>query len=316
MPALPVIEVSQLPSQPNARTRVGAPAFARTTDRIRHLWQVIAREPLVHFLAVGVAIFVIANLKAADPQRHRIVVDDQLVARLGTNYAQQYGSAPTSEQLAFVVDQHVRQEILYREGLALGLDVDDEIIRRRVAQKFQFLQQDLAVASEPTDVDMHSFYDSHRDKYTVPEKVSFSHVYFSPDRGGEQAAQSRAARTLELLRHQAVTRAPERGDRFADLYDYASFGPTELQRLFGDAPLAQQLLNAPVGQWAGPFRSGFGWHLVFVNHRQAAYTPPFDAVREQVQEDSLLGTREADNAAAFAKLASQYTIVHANGKRR
>lgn len=292
------------------------PAFHGARIRIRHWGQVIAREPLVHFFAIGLAILFVANPMAADPQRHRIVVDDQLIARLGANYSRQYSTAPTSEQLAFLVDQHVRQEILYREGLALGLDVDDEIIRRRVVQKFEFLQQDLAVAGQPTDAELQAFHDNHRDRYTVPEKVSFSHVYFSPDRGGEQAAQSRAAHALESLRYQGATRAPERGDRFADLYDYASLGATELQRLFGDAPLSRELLRAPVGQWAGPFRSGFGWHLVFVNQRQAAHTPPFDTVRAQVQEDFLLDARETENAAAFAKLAAQYTIVRTGGNGR
>ena len=296
--------------------RAAFPARNDARVRIRGLWKAIAREPLLHFFVAGLAIFLVGNQHAADPLRHRIVVDDKLVARLLGNYTQQYGSAPTSQQLAFLVDRHVRQEILYREGLALGLDVDDEIIRRRVAQKFEFLQQDVAVAARPADAELQVFYDSHRDRYTESAKVSFSHIYFSPDRGGEQAAQSRASHALALLRDQVVTRAPERGDRFADLYDYASLGVTDLQRLFGDAPLSQELFNAPVGQWAGPLRSGFGWHLVFVNRREAAYTPPFDAVREQVQEDFLHNARDADNAAAFAKLASQYTVVHTDGARR
>ncbi len=295
--------------------RAAASTSSVASHRVGRWVRQIAREPLLHFFVVGFVILVIAQTQATDSSR-RIVVDDSLVARLSASYAQQYGNAPTPRQLTFLTDQHVRQEIQYREGLALGLDVDDEIIRRRVVQKFEFLQQDIAVADEATDAQLQAFYDRHPDQYTVPAKVSFSHVYFSPDKG-ERAAQLRALHVLELLRQRAdgqpPTRAPQRGDRFSDSYDYAATGSIDLRRLFGATPFVKEVFDAPVGQWAGPMRSGFGWHLVFVSQRQPAFTQPFSAVRETVREDFLRDARETANAVAFRKLASQYTIERVTG---
>jgi len=269
----------------------------------------ILREPLLHFFIVGAIILWFARSHSADADRHRILVDASVVQRLAVNYQQQYGSAPSAEQVDFLLDRYIRQEILYREGLALGLDRDDEIIRRRIVQKYEFLQQDLNVVPQPTPEQLLAFYEKNQNKYAVPEKLSFSHVYFSPDEGGDDLAKERARRALDALRRLDVKRAPERGDRFPDLYDYAFLGPPEVQRLFGDSEFSSQIFNSPINQWTGPLRSGFGWHLVFVNDRQAARVPSLDEVREQVQLDYTAQEREQKNGEEFATLAKKYTVV-------
>jgi peptidyl-prolyl cis-trans isomerase C len=272
----------------------------------------ILREPLLHFLIAGAIILWFAQSHSAAADRHRILVDADVMQRLAVNYQQQYGSPPSAEQVDFLLDRYVRQEIVYREGLALGLDREDEIIRRRIVQKYEFLQQDLNVVPSPTRGQLQAFYEKNKNKYAVAEKLSFSHIYFSPDEGGDGRAKERARRTLDLLSRQDVKRAPERGDRFPDLYDYASLGPAEVQRLFGDSEFASQIFQSAVNQWAGPWRSGFGWHLVFVNDRQAARVPSLDEVREQVESDYLAQAREQKNEQEFARLAKNYTVVRAS----
>ncbi len=244
-----------------------------------------------HFLAIGLALLLLAQWRAgSETDRYRIVVDAATEYRLAATYQQQYGAAPSNEQLQFLIDHYVRQEILYREGVALGLDRDDEIVRRRIAQKYEFLQQDASIVGEPSDAEIEAFYRAHRERYAVPETVSFSHVYFSPD-SGDVASELRARDALVLLQAGNATRGPDRGDRFADRYDFASVDASAVRRLFGDSAFSDDLFRAPLHRWSGPYRSGFGWHLVYVDERVAARIRPLDEVREQVRADAMAAVR-------------------------
>jgi hypothetical protein len=269
----------------------------------------IAREPLTHFLAIGLAMLLLAQWRADNGQdRYRIVVDAAVERRLAATYQQQYGAAPSTEQLRFLVDSYVRQEILYREGLALGLDRDDEIVHRRIAQKYEFLQQDASIVGDPSDAEIESFYRNHRDLYAVPQTVSFSHVFFSPD-AGDAAAEARARDVLIRLQSGATTRAPDRGDHFADRYDFSSVDPTAVRRLFGDSPFTNEVFHAPLHRWSGPYRSGFGWHLVYLDDRSDARLLPLEDVRERVRGDAVAAARQRRSADAFDAVARKYTIT-------
>jgi peptidyl-prolyl cis-trans isomerase C len=186
-------------------------AFARRLRRA-------AREPLLHFLILGAAIFAVADLRGGSDDQHRIVIDKARVAQLSRTYAQQFGGAPTPAMLRTLIAGDIDEEILYREGLAMGLDRGDEVIRRRVVQKVQFLEQDLGAPAAPSDASLRAFYETHPALYTAPTRVSFTHIYFSPDQGGEAQAKARALATLGSL-DAATTSAPERGDSYPDLTD-------------------------------------------------------------------------------------------------
>ena len=288
---------------------IALPAFRR---RAGDALVRIAREPLTHFLAIGLVILLLAQWRAGSgSDRYRIVVDAAVEQRLAATYQQQYGGAPSNEQLQFLIDSYVRQEILYREGVALGLDRDDEIVHRRIAQKYDFLQQDASIVSEPTDAEVETFYRDHRDLYTVPPTVSFSHVYFSPD-AGDAAAKARARDALRALQAGIATRAPDRGDRFADRYDFASVDAIAVRRLFGDSPLTNEVFHAPLHQWSGPYRSGFGWHLVYVDDRRAARPVPLEDVRDKIQLDAVAAVRQRRSTEAFDAVARKYTIARSS----
>jgi peptidyl-prolyl cis-trans isomerase C len=266
------------------------------------------KEPLLHFLLLGAAIYigVSAVNRAHDP--HRIVVGPEQTRQIIARYQLQYGEAPDAAQLNTLIDRYAQEEILYREGVALGLDRDDEIVRRRIVQKVEFLQQDVKVAQEPKLAELQAFYESHRSRYAVAEKVSFTHIYFSPDIGGDAAARARAEKLLTHARD-IPARAPERGDRFPDVYDYSLLGRTELNRLFGESELTGGVLKAPVGEWSGPYRSGYGWHLVRVTQHEADRTLSFAEARDRVELDFIQDARDSRNTASFAKLAKKYSVV-------
>ncbi len=268
----------------------------------------IVREPLVHFFLAGLILFVAADAYKRETNVYRIDITPERVAALELSYRQQFGAPPTPAAREALIGRFVDEEVLFREGLAMGLDRGDEIVRRRVVQKMQFLQQDLAPPREPSEQDLRNWYNSHLSQYAIPSRVSFTHIFFSPDKGGDAVAQERARAVLAQL-NGSVSRAPERGDNFPDLYDYTGFGPSEAARLFGATPLAQALFIAPTGRWAGPYQSGYGWHLLFISGRRPPQTPPFDAVREQVRADRLAAGEAEDNHHAFEVLKSRFVVV-------
>jgi hypothetical protein len=180
-----------------------------------------------------------------------------------------------------------------------------------VIQKMQFLTQDLAAPPEPSEADLRAYYRSHPDRYRTAQRVTFSHIFFSPDGRGEAAARAAAERALIGLAPDVV-RAPERGDPFSDRYDYADLGPADAGRLFGRSPLADALYAAPVGRWSGPWRSAFGWHLVRVTARSASDLPGFEAVESRVRDDALAEARSNLEARAQSDLEAAYTVVRAD----
>jgi peptidyl-prolyl cis-trans isomerase C len=284
---------------------------------MNHIVRQILREPLLHFTVLGVLLLVVSRWLESLPGdsagpgsgHFRIVITPEQVQRLDQGWLRQNGTAPTSGRSRSLVDQYVREEILYREGLRLGLDRDDEIIRRRIVQKVEFLQQDLEPVAAPTSRELETYYREHQQKYALPERRSFSHIYFSPDRDGEAAARQRALDVLKELPSTSVSRDPDRGDRFAGLYDYSSLTAAGVSRVFGESELSRAVFSTGAGQWSGPYRSGLGWHLVYVREIVPARTPQVQEILDTVRADFTEEMRERRNAAAFARLRDKYTVV-------
>lgn len=280
----------------------------------------ILREPLVHFLALGALVYVAAN--RAQSGQYEIDAGPQLQARLLRTYVEQYGAPPTSSQLQRALDEYVRNEILYREGLALGLERDDEIVRRRVVQKIEFVNEDLDAVAEPDGSGVERYFAQHRDRYDTEPTVSFEQVFFSADRGGDLTARNRAVgafaalaawgddatawRRSERMHKGEVTQG---GDAFAQGREFLGVTRAAANGVFGDTGLSAELFTSPIGQWAGPFKSAYGWHLVRVTERQPAHHAELEAVRARVQADYVADLRERANAEAYRKIATKYRVV-------
>jgi hypothetical protein len=272
---------------------------------------------LLHFLAAGAVLFLIGQAIRARSDTHRIVITPQREAQLANRYALQFGGRPEPAMMEELIKSDVHDEILFRQGLAMGLDQNDEIVRRRIIQKMQFLLEDLQVPPEPDTGQLQAYYRSHAALYQLPARASFSHVYFSLDRG-DASARSRAQAALTTLQPAATAgratpvsvpeRAPSLGDPFPDLYDFADYSQAQVEHLFGPTQFAASLFSVPTGKWAGPFKSAYGWHLVFVQSRAAAREQPFAAVRDKVRADYLLDSQKRANESAFTALARQFTV--------
>lgn len=289
---------------------ISRPAISASAKRARAYLLRLLREPLVHFIVVGALLFAAGQIYRSETSSYRIVLTQRHIEQLKHDYALQFGTAPDPRTLDALIRRDIHDEILYREGLSLKLDQDDMIVRRRVVQKMAFLLQDLHPPPEPTTAELAGYYRAHLDRYAIPPRVTFTHVYFSLD--GRADAQARARAVLAKLGD--VTRAPDRGDSFPDLYDFSSYEPEQVYRVFGHTPLAAAVYSVPLGHWAGPFRSGYGWHLIYVSVRQGPSHPPLQQVREQVRTDYLQDAQDAANARAFGELVKRYTIVRDGGQ--
>jgi peptidyl-prolyl cis-trans isomerase C len=269
------------------------------------------REPLLHFLLIGAVLFGLHALlqprQPEAPSARRIVISQGDIERLRLTWQMQWQRPPTAEEWQGLVEAHIREEVLYREALALGLDRNDTIVRRRLAQKFEFLTQDLAASRPPTDAELASFFEQHRERYRVATRLSFSHVYFNPDRRGpavERDVQEALARLLAGTAHEAA----ELGDPF--LLDHELWRRTtgEVEQMFGRA-FAEAVVNVVPGTWQGPIASGYGWHLVRVDERAAARLPDLAEVQNQVQRDWADAQRRMANEEVFARVRSRYEVV-------
>jgi hypothetical protein len=268
-----------------------------------------AREPFTHFVLLGAALFFLNHHLEERSRFTRITITRQQVQGIADNYRLQYGGLPSAQQLDALVDNFIREEIFYHEALKLGLDADDEIIRRRLVQKYEFLQQDLASPAEPTESQLLDYYHQRLDQYRRPQTVTFTHVYFSTDGRGENQAREAAQALASSLNLRGLSRAVDDGDRFPGTYDFAALSGDELARVFGKEGLAQSIFDVEPNHWSQPLRSGFGWHTVYVSARQPGQQAAFNEAREDVRRDYIESERTRRNAETIAKLRRSFEIV-------
>ena len=269
---------------------------------------------MVYFLAIGVVLFVLfAVFGGGDRLKRddviRVSADD--VDRLRSLWVMQYKRPPTEAELKGLVDTHVREEVLNREAKLLGLDRDDVIIRRRLAQKMEFLSEDFATAVPPTEEEIADYYEEHGETYRVPQGASFSHVFFNADERGEEGAVRAAERLRDRLNASAgaTRRAPDGGDPFVLPLDYDARSQPEVEELFGKTAFAEAVFSAEAGSWTGPVKSAYGVHIIYVRDRTGSRLPALEEVRKQVRRD-LVGKRRRDADEAFyGALLEKYTVI-------
>ncbi len=269
----------------------------------------LLREPLVHFLVAGTLLFVLYGYWGDDVEfdKAQITVSSAQIEQIRGAWKKQWRRPPTEQELQNLIEKFIEEEVLYREALAMGLEKDDIIVRRRLAQKMRFLIQDIADQSQPNEDQLKAFYEATREPYRMPARVSFTHVYFSPDR--RDAAVVKDARdALEKLKTSGVERAPDRGDPFMLHHDYADISRPEAARLFGGT-FADNIFGLKPGQWQGPIRSGYGVHLVRVSDYVPSRVPEFAEVKERVQQAYTNAQRRKANKAAIKELKVRYGIV-------
>lgn len=272
----------------------------------------IFKEPLVHFLLLGALLFAAygwLNRGASDAGRNaappvRITASE--VTWLQETWARQWQRKPTPEELRGLVTEFLKEELLAREARAMGLDQDDIIVRRRLAQKMEFLVQDTSRLAEPTEDDLRRFFAANTERFRTPARLSFTHLYFSPDRRKDATAD--AEKTLAELADGKGQASEELGDRLLLDTEFHDADEQTVAGLFGKE-FARAVFALQSGGWQGPIESGYGLHLVRVSEAKPATGREFAEVKAKVLERWREQRLGEDNEKYFAGLLAKYEVV-------
>lgn len=271
------------------------------------------RHPALHVLGLGVvvavAILVAGGGSSSSEESRRVVISGADLLQLRAAFLRTWQREPTLSELRGQLDEHIRQEVLYREALRRGYDRDDPVVRQAMQRKMEFLASSQATPEAPSEEEVEAFFALRREHYRLPAVLDFVQVYVSPDlrdEGAEQAAEE----LLERLRREdpEPSRLGGWGDRIMLEPVYRARSEREIVSLFG-REFAAAVLEVEPGTWAGPIRSGYGLHLVKVLDRQESRLPEWTEVSARVLADMEYEARRAAKEQLFQEIAQSYQIV-------
>lgn len=267
----------------------------------------LLREPLVHFLALGAMLFAIGIVRGepATPGSTRIAITEGHIDRLLEGFRMTWNRPPTEAEFQGLVEEYLKEEVLYREALGMGLDQDDQIIRRRLRQKLEFMTADFVGTVEPGEEELRAYLAEHADRYREDGRLRFVHVFVG-DTGPDGVA--RANDILASLRARPDQDLGALTDAFLHPLAYPDVSERELRAIYGPR-FPDLLMQEPVGEWSGPLASPFGLHVVRVDAREDGEVPSLDAVRAEVYRDLMFERTNEAEQAYFDGLLQQYTVT-------
>ena len=270
----------------------------------------LLREPLLHFLLLGAAIFVAYGLVSppGSDAPATIVVTSGRVEHLAAGFAVLWGRPPTDAERDGLIEDWVREEIATREALALGLDKDDPVIRRRLRQKLEFLSEDTVAQTAPTDAELTAYLQAHPESFFVEPRLTFRQVYLDPQQHPDRIAGDSAQVLAQLREHGDETDGSTLGDSTLLPHAPDDVPASEVAKQFGE-PFAAALLELPVGPWQGPVESSYGVHLVRVSERTEGHLPELSDVRDAVQSEWANARRQEATASFYGELRERYTVT-------
>ena len=272
----------------------------------------LAREPLLQFLLIGACIYAANGLFGAPQEEadsNNIVVDQVRIKSFISQWQSRWNRPPTRQELDGLINAYVRENILYRQALAMGLDEDDPVTRRRMAQKLEFLTNDIALLKEPAAGELEQYFKDNEALFREPDRITFDLVYLDPDKR-EDATLADAATLLAQLREAGTVDASnlELGDRLMVPNVFQRASQRDIQRQLGSG-FAESVMSLEPGQWHGPVLSGYGVHLVYVSEVYPAPAPIFADVREAALQSWQSKQQETFNKEFYAGLKARYKVV-------
>jgi hypothetical protein len=260
-------------------------------------------------MVLGAGLFLLFGMvgDSDDAPTDRIVVSAGQVAQLTEAFTRTWQRPPTGEELEGLIEDHIREEVYYREAMAMGLDRDDIIVRRRMRQKLEFVTDDLVATVDPTEEQLETYFGEHADAFRVPSRLSFRQIYFNRDRRGEQAAPEAESLLARLNGANSAVDTAAFGDSLMLPADYDLISEVEVAHRFG-SEFATVLAELPVGRWSGPVESGFGIHLVLIRERQPGSLPALAEIRDAVEREWRNVRRQEATEGFYQHLRERYDI--------
>ena len=270
----------------------------------------LLRDPLTHFLAIGLVLFALSHWLGDAPESPTRVIQISAgdVEGIKQMWAKTHLRLPTEAELNGLIDSRIKEEILYREALALGLSEDDTIIRRRLAQKMEFLGEGLIDPGEPSDADLGTYLATNSEQFQEPVRISFEHVYLNPEKHGARLEEDAQGLLVSFQTGKGVVDAHHAGDPILLETRFDRVSQTSITSTFGKE-FAEAVMLLPPKQWDGPVRSAYGLHVVYIHDRKEGRLPDLKMVRDRVRL-ALLSQRRRDSKDTFFKtLRDHYEVV-------
>ncbi len=267
------------------------------------------REPLLHFLILGALLFLLFHFVKGGfaTKQNEIVVSIGTVRTISDGFQRVWKRPPTQQEMDSLIQDYIQEEIYYREAMAMGLDRDDTIIRRRLRQKMEFLADGMGYIKEPTEKDLQSYLQKHPEKFRVENRFTFSQVYLNPEQHQNSLPQDATQLLAKLNNAGNSVDTSEYGDRFMLGYYFSNQSESNVARTFGDQ-FAKQLAQLETGKWVGPVESGYGQHLVLISNRTEGRIPPLSEVRKKVQSEWMNDESKQTSEKFYESLRSRYTV--------
>jgi len=267
-------------------------------------------EPLFHFLLIGLGSFFLfsqLNPTEEETDAKNIVITQSKIDAMSTSFLRERGRPPMPYELQSLIESEIREELLYREAIALGLDKDDGLIRRRLAQKMKYLFNDLSVVSKPSEEELNKFVSAHPEKFMKPGTISFAQVYFKPSEH-ETTLVEDANALLNKLRITTIKESIGLGDRSLLPYDFRNERKTDIESKFGKK-FTEQAFSSPTNTWEGAFESAYGVHLIYIHKRTEDHLPPLADIRERAEREWMSMKQHELNEIFYQSLYQRYEIT-------
>lgn len=266
----------------------------------------IVREPLLHFALIGVGLFAWYGAVAPESSEgQKIIISQPIQLELARQFQATWSRPPTKVEMVGLIDNYIRDEILYREGVAIGLEKNDTVIKRRLRQKLEVLIEEQGNSNPATDADLNAYLTKHADEFRKPPVLTFEQIYFNPADYGNNLEQ--AIKTAQIKLQESGS--PENLGSSSMLPSNIKQQPADLvAREFGEK-FSQSLVAMPVGSWQGPVESGFGLHLVRVQERKEGYLPALNEVQQVVAREWESARRKNALEENYQRIKKEYDVV-------
>ena len=268
----------------------------------------VLKEPLFHFLMLGLGLFILYGLVATNQDdEDTIIIDDYDINNIIASWEMQWKRLPTDDELKYLILQNIKQEIFYQEALKLNLDHNDEIIKRRLSQKMQFLSSDIASLNEPDDDEISAFYKKNLHDYMRSNLYQMYQLIYSSDYHNNPRAVAHSQ--LQKIIQKEPENAENLGDKMPFPFYFEAVDESDLNRQFG-INFTQALGNLETNQWTGPVKSGFGYHLVFIADKKEASPIPLKEIRDEVLRDLEYENQNHMDKLIFDEFRKNYNIEY------
>ena len=268
----------------------------------------LLKEPLVHFLALGLIVFAVYHVlnRSNQAEPDKIVVTQARIEQLAGLFAKTWQRPPTAAELKGLIDDHVKEEVFYREALALGLDDDDTVIRRRLRQKMEFISDAVVGALKPDEEELEAYLKTNPGKFELDPQIALEQVFLNPERRGDRI-EADAASILEVLNSNGSADAATIGDATLLPFELDLTSSSRIGQTFGPK-FAKAIEQLAPGTWSGPVKSAFGMHLVRVNKREPGRVPALGEVRGAVKREWSAEQRKKLEDKRYSELLKRYKV--------